>query len=70
MSAVKAARAAKATADRSRTWYVMTSRVGREAREKRERRTGAADCSGLRSRNDNEGGNHEKAHERDPAAES
>lgn len=70
MSAVKAARAAKAAADRRQTWYVTTSRVGREAREKRERRTGAADCSGLWPRNDNKGGNHEKTHERDPAAES
>ncbi len=34
MSAVKASRAARAAADRRRVWYVMTSRVGREPREK------------------------------------
>ena len=33
MSAVKAARAAKAAAERRRTWYVMTSRVGRAPRQ-------------------------------------
>ena len=39
MSAVKAARAAKAAADRRRVWYVMTSRLGREPRAKKERGT-------------------------------
>ena len=42
MSAVKAARAARAAAGRRRVWYVMTSRVGREPRAKKERGTGDA----------------------------
>lgn len=37
MSAVKAARAARAAADRRRAWYVMTSRLGREHRERGKR---------------------------------
>ena len=63
MSATKAARAAKAAADRRRVWYVMTSRVGREPRAKRERGTEparserAAGVSGTYdAKNDNGGG--------------
>ena len=37
MSAVKISRAAKAAADRRRTWYVITSRLFLEPRQKREK---------------------------------
>ena len=47
MSATKAARAAKAAAERRRVWYVMTSRLGREPKQKRQkedRKKGETTC--------------------------